>query len=433
MNSKILFRAMVIAIALATTTSTKASSSNLTHNFSHGANAFHDPNMETFIIEASTHRDSGRAALRDRIIEIEESEGPFSPRLYGYLAELGRIHSASAEHDLAIDAFQRMQTLTHWADGVNSPMQLEAIRLQSRTLIAKGKLIEADKLERFHFRVSEKSFDGEALLPSLWRLSQWQWMTFQYNKALENYDRALTMIETQQLSSAYAVQAMEAKALTEHLAKRCCASDSLENALAGRLNSDFSDQVANETALLNLADIKLLYGAKDAAAFYTEVENAPAALLGPKSKNVYLSALDSVDSPTHSLHMEVWYPEKTATFTFSDDPEPEPTPVTIGEPVRLCSHKIENEGFVDVSLDVGVNGTAQNLTITGDVPQVTKKYLRAVLLKSRYRPEIRNGEAVEQTLAFRQYFDRSKPTRSDLVSGWRDLLAEHACQIMAMR
>lgn len=431
MNSKTLFKAMVIAIALAATSPTKAGSSHLTQNFSHDANFFHDPGMDEFIVELSTYRDSGRTVLRDRIQEIEKTEGQFSPRLYGYLAELGRIHRASAEYDLAIDAFQRMQTLTHWADGVDSPWQLESVRLQSRSMIAKGKLHEADKLERFHYRVSEKNFHGEDLLPSIWRIGMWQRMTMQYNKALDSYDQALALIETEQLPSAYAVQAMEAKALTEHLAKRCCASQSLENALAGRLNSDFSDEVANQTALLNLADLKILYAARDTEALFTQVENAPAALLGPKSKNAYLKALDSVDRPMQQLHTEVWYPEKTATFTFGKETEPEP--ITIGEPVRLCTNKIESEGFVDVSLDVAVDGTAKNVTITGEAPHMTKKYLRAVLLKSRYRPEIRNGEAVEQTLAFRQYFDRAKPVRSDLVSGWRDLIAEHACQIMAMR
>lgn len=428
MNAKTLIKLLIIAVALSAASHSYASSSG---NF---ANLFFDPNLDQFMVELGTHRDSGLRALKDRIELIEQSEGQFSPALYGYLAELGRIRHANAQHQEAINVYQRMQTLAHWADGVNSPLQLEAVRLQSRSLIAEGEIVAADKLERFHFRIAEKNFSGEELLPSIWRISAWQRMTMQYDKALANYDRTLRIIQNESLSSAYRVRALEAKALTQHLATRCCADESLEAALQDRYNGNFSDHADNQAAVLNLADLATLYNSKGASSLYARLDNVPVALLGPKSNSAYLKAIDSVTQNQFlSVRSEVWYPKEEHGMTFSSKPETKPEPATIGDPVRLCTSQIKREGFVDVSMDISETGKPRNLTITGKVSSKTKKYLRAILLKSRYRPEFQDGEAVAATLEFRQYFDRAKPIRSDQVAGWRDLLAEHACQVVAMR
>lgn len=423
MSSRVIYKLLVATLS-AITLNAAAS----------GANHFTDQNLDQFMVELSTHKDAGRTALRDRIAEIEQQEGKFSPRLYGYVAELARLKHANGEHQAAIELYQRMQTLTHWSDGVNSPLQMEALRLQSRSLVAQGEMVAADKLERFHLRVAEKNYQGEALMPSLWRLSVWQRMTLQYRKAIKNYNRALDIIAADQLHESYAVRTLEEKALTEHLARIGDPTESLQVALQGRMDNDFSDQMATAAAMLNLADLRVLRGRGEAEQLYAQLHNVPAALLGPVSKDAYIKAFDSVDNPgVAALRSEVWYPEQTQTVSFSSEPEPTNEAATIGAPVRLCTSQVDSEGYADVSIDLSAEGALENLVITGSAPRKTKKYLRAVLLKSRYRPEFVDGEAVGKTLAFRQYFDRSQPIRSDQVAGWRDLLAEHACQLMAMR
>ena len=392
-----------------------------------------DPKLDEMMVEWSSHRDNGQAALLDRIEQIEDQEGAFAPKLYGYLSELSRIKQANNQHQEAIDLYQRMQTLTHWAYGVDSPLQMEAIKLQSRSRRALGQFVNADKLERFHLWVAERNFEGEDLVPSLWRMADWQRTTLQYREALKNYDRTLDLVKSQDLPSVFEVRTLEAKALTEHLARSCCASDSLEQALETRMESNFSDYVANQNAMLNLADMKTLNNKKAAKQLYAELENVPAAMLGPHSRSAYISALDSANNPMlANTRVNVMYPQKVQTFKLTKN-EPKPRTASIGEPVRLCSVNIKPEGFVDVSMEISANGEPRNLEIAGNVPGETKRYLRAILLESRYRPAYKGGEPVSDTIEFRQYFDRTRPIQTDQVAGWRDILAEHACQLVAMR
>ena len=69
-----------------------------------------DPKLDHMMVEWSSHRDSGQAALLTQIEKIEDQEGAFAPRLYGYLSELSRIKQANNQHEEAIDLYQRMQT-----------------------------------------------------------------------------------------------------------------------------------------------------------------------------------------------------------------------------------------------------------------------------------------------------------------------------------
>lgn len=400
-----------------------------------GIKHFVDPELENLMVEIGAHNDSGQSVLKYKIEEIEAEEGAFSPRLYGYLAELSRIKQANNQHLEAIDLFQRMQTLTHTLDGVHSPLQMETILLQSRSRIALGQIVKANKLEKFHLFVAKQNYQDEQLVPALWRMADWQRTTLQYRAAIRQYDETLELVHANNLSSVYEVRTLEARALAQHLAKHCCAGESLERALVSRQSSDFSDQVANQLAMLNLADMHWLYETRkpEAAALYAELGDVPAALLGPRSQSAYISALDNVTYPSRkSPTVKVYVPPKTNTVTFGEKKVVSRT-ASIGEPIRLCAARVENEGFVDVSMSITANGEPEDVEITGNVSSLTKRYLRAVLLESQYRPEFKDGVAVDQQLEFRQYFDRTRPLRSNQVSDWRDILAEHACQLVAMR
>lgn len=425
MNSRTFFRAFIIAATMAS--AGIASAYELKH--------LSDPSLDDFMVTVSAHRDSGLSALQNRIEHIETTEGLYAPSLYGYLVELSRVRQENNQHLEAIDVFQRIQNLTHSLDGVHTPLQLESVRLQSRSRAALGQFVKADKLEKFHLWVAERNYEGLDLVPSLWRMADWQRTTLQYRASIRHYDRTLSLLESHEPAKVLTVRTLEARALAEHLAKFCCANESLGLALENRLNNDFSDQVANEVAMLNLADMHTLYNKQkdEAAILYAKLGSAPVALLGPRSQTDYIQALDNANNPLHkNARVEVHYPKKTQTVTFGEKKIRPPT-ASIGEPVRLCADNVTRDGYVDVSMDVSAEGKPQNVMITGNVPIQTKRYLREVLLESRYRPEIKNGVAVTQPLEFRQYFDRTRPLRTDKVSGWRNILAEHACQIVAMR
>jgi hypothetical protein len=394
-----------------------------------------DTNLDQFMVDVSTHDDFGQRALEAKISSIEETDGQFSPKLYGYLAELSNVKLTSKNHEEALDLYLRMQTLTHWVDGVNSPLQLEAIRLQSDSLVALGQVDEADQIERFHFSVSEKNYEGEALLPFLNRMADWQRATQRYGNALKHYNRALEVIQQADLDGAADARILNAIALTEHLAKKCCASETLFKALQSQRESAFADEFSKRAAKLNLADFYSLSRNTGANLLYSELQNVSVALLGPGNKKIYALAIERARNlPARAPSSKVYYPSKSQEIKFNGAKHASKTAAaSTGKPLRLCATQVPDEGFVDVVIRVSPDGRPHDLKITGVAPIKAKRYLRAVLLDSRYRPEFRDGVAIEQALEFRQYFGKSKPMQMHQVAGWHDILAEHACQLLASR
>jgi tetratricopeptide (TPR) repeat protein len=393
-----------------------------------------DHSLDDKMVNIAENPDRGERALELIIKDIERTDGKFEPRLYGYLSELGQIKQSNQQHLDAIDIFERMQTLTHWADGVYSPLQMESLRLQSRSHTALGKTRNADRIERFHLRVAEQSFDKETdLIFPLWRLAGWQLSSLQYRTALENYERALDIISTHEMDIAYRARTLHAKALTEHLAKKCCSDSTLLTAMS--LNKQplkFDDQQARNV-ILNAADMAVIRGRSDAMTLYRRLGGAPAALLGPRSKDQIFLLLDRTKGMASDFaSKKVINFKQQPTISFGKTPEVV-SQFSTGDPVRLCASEVQSESFVEVSVNVSPEGEPSNVKISGDAPNNLKRYLKHTLAKSAYRPEIKNGEALASILTFRQYFDRTRPLQSAKVADWRGILTEHACQFAAMR
>jgi tetratricopeptide (TPR) repeat protein len=398
-----------------------------------------DNNLDDQMVSLATSPDRGERALTRLISEIEIQDGQFAPRLYAYLNELALIKQGNQAHREAIDLFQRMQTLTHWADGVFSPLQMESIRLQSTSYVALGRLRDADRLEKFHFHVAEKSSKhGSDLIAPLWRLGDWQRASLQYRKALSNYERALKIIGDEQMDIAYKLRTLKAKALTEHLAHTCCADKTLL-AIAGLIESDqFSDELAIREARLNAADMLLIRGEKGAIGHYQDLASAPAAFLGLSNQKQIFDALRRAENPfDYNASKEVLHIKQQASVTLGETPEPSPT-FSTGDPVRLCATDLkffkENpDSFVDVSIEISPEGKPANIELSGNAPNKLKRYLKTTLIKGAYRPEIENGEPHATTLTFRQHFNKTRSLKSSTVSEWRGILTEHACQLVAAR
>lgn len=401
-----------------------------------------DPRLDERMVDLAANADRGERALELIIKDIERTDGKFEPRLYAYLSELGQIKQANKQHLDAIDIFERMQSLTHWADGVYSPLQMESLRLQSRSHAALGKLRNADKIERFHFRVAERGFESEAdLISPLWRLGDWQRSSSQYQSALENYDTALEIIDKHDMHVAFQARTLFAKALTEHLAKKCCADKTLQIAmLLSNENREIDDQQTRE-AILNAADMAVIRGRSDAMSLYRNLASAPAVLLGPRSKDQVSLILQRTKNPSsYMASREVILYKQQPTISLSKTPQ-ETSQFSTGYPVRLCASEIQrkvktdaqNANFVDVSIEVSPEGKASNVEISGTAHSKLKRYLKSTLVKSAYRPAIEAGQPQAATITFRQHFNRAKPLETGAVADWRGILTEHACQFVAMR
>jgi tetratricopeptide (TPR) repeat protein len=398
-----------------------------------------DPNLEDTMVDLAANPDRGERALTRIIEDIELKEGQFSPRLYAYLSELGQIKQANRQHREAIDLFQRMQTLTHWSDGVYSPLQLESIRMQSLSYASLGRLKDVDRLENFHLRVAEHSAnDDTELVAPIWRLGDWQRASLQYRKALANYERALRIVETNNMDLPYKVRTLKAKALTEHLARLCCADETLLTIALLSETNQYVDQLAVRQARLNAADMSLIRGRDNAIDNYESLIQAPAAILGLSNHEQVFEVLARAENPIgYSSSKEIIYMHQQDTVKIGKAEEPVST-FSTGNPVRLCAKDTDlfrqnPESFVDVSIDVSAEGRPANIKLTGTAPSKLKRYLKSTLTKSAYRPAIKDGKPEATTLTFRQHFSEVKPLQSASVSDWRGILTEHACQLVAAR
>ena len=398
-----------------------------------------DPNLEDKMVDLAANPDRGERALTRIIEEIELKEGQFSPRLYAYLSELGQIKQANQQHREAIDLFQRMQTLTHWSDGVYSPLQMESIRMQSLSYASLGKLKEVDRLENFHLRVAEQSAKNETeLVAPIWRLGDWQRASLQYRKAIANYERAMRIVETNNMDLPYKVRTLKARALTEHLARLCCADETLLTIALLSETNQYVDQLAVREARLNAADMSLMRGRHNAMDNYESLIQAPAAILGLSNHEEVFDVLARSENPIgFSPNKEVIYMHQQPTVKLGKVEEPVST-FSTGNPVRLCAKDADlfrenSESFVDVSIDVSADGKPANIELSGTAPIKLKRYLKTTLTKSAYRPAIKDGKPEATTLTFRQHFNEAKPLQSASVSDWRGILTEHACQLVAAR
>lgn len=398
-----------------------------------------DPSLDDQMVDLAIMPDRGERALTRIIESIEEEDGQFTPRLYAYLLELGQIKQANQAHREAIDVFQRMQTLTHWADGVYSPLQLESIRLQSRSYEALGRLKDADRLEQFHLRVAEKSAKRDSdLVAPIWRLANWQRASLQYREALKNYERALQIIDAENMGPNYKIQMLKAKALAEHLARSCCADETLL-ALADLSEHDqYSDTLDRRAAKLNAADMLNIRGRQDAIQHYQGLAQAPAAILGLRDQGEVFEAFDRAESPMdYASGKEVIHVKSSPSFKIGGHQELI-SAFSSGDPVRLCTadanvFRDAPDNFVDVSIEISPEGRPSNIELSGTAPLKLKRYLRSTLVKSAYRPAIENGVAQTTVLTFRQHFNKARPLKSTSVEDWRGILTEHACQLVAAR
>ncbi|MFT4797795.1 MAG: tetratricopeptide (TPR) repeat protein [Candidatus Azotimanducaceae bacterium] len=432
---------VTILISLVFSQSTLADVSN-SSAYAFNPSDLMDPQLNVRMVDLATNADRGERALELIIEEIEQTDGKFEPRLYAYLSELGQIKQANQQHVDAIDIFKRMQSLTHWADGVYSPLQMESLRLQSRSHATLGKLRDADKIERFHFRVAEQNLENETdLISPLWRLSDWQRSSLQYREALENYEKALTIIEKHDMHVAFQARTLFAKALTEHLAKKCCADVTLRTAMSLSKQSHEIDDQQTRDAILDAADMSVIHERPDAMTLYRHLGNAPVAFLGPRSKDQISLILDRTKNPaSHLASRKVIHYQQQPTISLGKTRQVT-SQFSTGDPVRLCASEVQRkvrkemngDSFVDVSIDVSPNGKASKVEISGTAPNRLKRYLKTTLVKSAYRPAIENGEPQAATLTFRQYFNRAKPLKSSAVADWRGILTEHACQLVSMR
>ena len=138
--------------------------------------------------------------------------------------------------------------------------------------------------------------------------------------------------------------------------------------------------------------------------------------------------------------------EGSLNISFGGKPKTPSVPV-IGEPLSLChSRALElahtddlEQYFVDVDFTVTREGGVLNVSLVdSNAPSRLQRYVTNTLRYSRYRPTLRDGEAVDtDNIKLRQTFSRDdvSPTQTSFnrISADGKRAVSLGCQLLAMR
>ncbi|MFT7245781.1 MAG: hypothetical protein ACI82A_003152 [Candidatus Azotimanducaceae bacterium] len=379
-----------------------------------------------------------------------QSESSFA-NVYTSLRREGLALQVLGEHGQAIESFRHLQSVVHREHGVRSLLQAESIRDLTRSYIASGDLRNADQQQEFLYGLYKDAYtlDSMDMYEARSRLANWYRSTFKYKQALSLYAESRRYLDPAESSGAVLTGRMlRAEALTLVLAGHCCAIDKLREAraLVARVHNNGSKttKITFEDLAkisLDLADAQMFERQSvDALKNYRAMGRAQEAVFLGLNKAREIRLASHRSRPGYDPHAQI-IDGQQLNVGATKSVRSLPLPASIGEPVSLCTVDLMAEYsrnryagyFLETVVDVDVNGSANEISMTGSAPVYLQRLMRIVLEKSRYRPKVNSeGVAVQSQMTFRQTFNSSDehPLVND-ISGWSSLLARRTCTALA--
>lgn len=116
------------------------------------------------------------AAIGDK----EAAEGPYSDQLTQDLFSVGQLYQRLAEHEQAVDYFERAQRISRVNEGQDSVAQAPLIRAKTDSLVALGRIREADEIQDELLQIYKDSYgeDSEEIVPAMLARGDWNLQAF---------------------------------------------------------------------------------------------------------------------------------------------------------------------------------------------------------------------------------------------------------------
>lgn len=369
--------------------------------------------------------------LQATIGQLEKTEGPYSLKLYKPVRDLALLQKNTGNLSAALDAFHRVQHLVHRAYGVYDERQMESIDQIIETYYLQGKAAEIDRQQHFRFLIAEKTFEphSEPMLYARLRLADWYRGSGQLDKASSMYEEMYQeLLDIEDVDPNLKVRMLRADALTQYLAGKCCASESLHEALR-LMESDEISNVEPSQAIVDYMDMAFMERREVGV---IRADLSPAFLGFSRPKHVIeLMAMSNTRNPRGETYVDFGERKR------NDAPVP-----TIGYPVAMCGNTYDalvsddsNPEF-SVSVELDDAGRPHSISVDGDGPIRLKRYLKNSLQTGRYRPATtESGEFTAATLSFRQTFGATDTRAGSLssVTDWSKLLVAQTCQISGLQ
>ena len=143
---------------------------------------------------------------RDVIANLELEGGAYNPGLAEPLLDLGNALKQSGLHAEAIDLLKRCVHVSRVNDGLYSQIQLSALESEIESHIAIGQFKEADKRQRYLYRVQQRSLSGDDLARALGRQAHWQRRAWELRLDDEGFSRLYSMWNLHRMALAELVE-----------------------------------------------------------------------------------------------------------------------------------------------------------------------------------------------------------------------------------
>jgi|TARA_Y100000310_G_scaffold332478_1_gene408144 tetratricopeptide (TPR) repeat protein len=391
------------------------------------------------------------------------AEGEYAPSLVDPLRYLAKLHFENREYAESLAALRRAQHITHRDDGVYTLNQLNIVDWITNNHMKTSDYSAADVQQRFYYRINETNFgaDDPRMIPVMTKLGAWFRYTGQLPDALKMYRDSMHLLEQQGTQSDLTlIEPLQAISSVLYLLGDCCPEEPLDramNILASDSGTDAEDRVA---ALIRLADMTLLKKNEvKAKALYKQAWHMLASHRDDhKSKELFGTPTQLGISGTDDavlafrgatrafglLMPDVVYFARPAEESAAEDHDSQVSRERglIGSPLPLCFPQLLDlvnvkgdeqlaDYFVDLDFSVDHKGRAlQVAVVDSNAPPRLGRYVRNMLQRTRFRPQMSEGEPVKsERLAIHQTFT-STDHRNDSFADSRAAVLQ-GCQILA--
>ena len=137
------------------------------------------------------------------------------------LSHQGSLYYDTSDYELATAAFRKAQHITHRIGGVYSLEQLELIDWITLINIKTGQSRDADTQQRFYYSINLKNYgeNDPRMLPAMNKMADWFKVTGQFSDAVKTYEKALVVIEQNELMETEKLQPLRGISTALYLKK----------------------------------------------------------------------------------------------------------------------------------------------------------------------------------------------------------------------
>lgn len=140
-------------------------------------------------------------SYRDVILDLEHSEGAYSPRIAEHLLSLGGALQQAGRHAEAIDVFKRGVHLSRINGGLYGGEQVPLLQSEIRSHIALGNFAAADERQVYLYRVQLRTLSsGPRRANALIQQASWQQQAYELRLGEHGFNRLMNMWDLYRLA-----------------------------------------------------------------------------------------------------------------------------------------------------------------------------------------------------------------------------------------